>query len=211
MKKIYIILVCLVIAGIFCSCNKYQKNNVILENQGDISNEKDGCNESAPYHVNFSSIDDIKTFINAVRSSNDEYNEYKEKNFPAKLLPKSVAEKIANCIEDTVFPIPKEEDKSYVFSMDCFASNEEYISVFYEIDGIRYRFHPSSVIDDSISFGGKEFIDSFVIGNDVVNMYKGDNSLEGSLIHTNGQISVLVFPKDIEELPDIAFEFTAIE
>lgn len=217
MKKGIVFIICIILCCSLASCSKsnyYSNNNTyqpLKDNNYDNSQGSPNTTSSVPYQISFKSVKEIEKFIKAALDTDNEYNEYKQKNIPSLLLPKVAAEQMANYINGIYFPIPPSNIDPETTTMSCSLSNCFVFSVFYEIDGIRYRFNTSSADIKEISYSDYEFVDNISVGEHTVNMYRGENSLLGNFIHEYGQTGVLIFSKDIQELPDIAFEFTAIE
>ena len=218
MKKL-ILFVIVFLCLSMVSCNKEPVGNSEPFNTSSIDdpvNENDsepnentnqGGNHTVPYSVSFSSITEMKDFLNSAKGNTTQYEEFVQKNNINASITQNYAQHIAKNVEQNDIPFVKSNLVADEFAATYYLERNE-LDMIYQINRIRYRFvykyNKTSITVRTTS----PVLENVNLGTYVFDLYQGDGCFVGELVTDSAVIQVVVYA---EQTSDVALDVFNME
>ena len=214
---IFVILIALIMACTSCEFVHKSDTNEITTNEGSeapestlVANDSEEIVNEPPITITFdSSMDQIEMFLQAAYGAEDEYNLFCEQNRVYYSIDQMQAREIADKISAWEYPFIIDMKKCEGFGATYYVSNTpQVLDIIYKIDGVRYRFSYSYNYVNKHEYEGETAVDTILIGDYIVPMYKREGYFVGSYIEGTLQVSVKVFTDDWTDIDLNSFEYS---
>lgn len=198
MKKLSLLIGCVVLSIILVSCNG---QNVVIPN---IGTEGD-----SPKYLEFDSVDDIRAFVSLLKGEQNEetYKEYLSESY-------LYAQHIASTINSTQIPYVKDQSILDGFAADSriYNYNREMVSfdIRYRVDGILYGFAYSYNDRKPAVHEGTPWLKNQTIGTVSFDLYESNGDLYGSFMLDTTEVHVYIYSNRIGDISFEPFEFISL-
>ena len=223
MKKLVLLVITIFICLSMISCNKETINNKEsfddhlhidnyidekdLESNDNINQDK---NHNVPYIVSFSSISEMKNFLNSTKENTEQYEKFIQENKINTSITQNYAQYIATNIEQNDIPLVKSDLVADEFAATYYLDRNE-LDIIYKINGIRYRFvykyNKNSILVRTTS----PVLEDLNLGTYVVDLYQGDECFVGELITDSAVIQIVVYAELTSDVTLNVFNMEALQ
>ena len=221
MKKIILFIVMAFLCLSITSCEEETINNTDNDNptvdngvnDSDLKLNDDinqNENHHTPYLVSFSSITEMKDFINSTKGNTAQYEKFVQENSINTAITQSSAQNIAKNIEQNNIPLVKSTSAVDEFGATYYLDRNE-LDIIYKINGIRYRFIYRYNKTSSLERTTSPILEDQKLGTYIVDLYQGDECFVGELITNYAVVQIVVYTEQTNDVTLNVFNMGALE
>ena len=160
-----------------------------------------------PYSVSFSSIAEMKDFLNSAKGSAAQYEEFIQQNNINASITQSHAQHMATNVEQNDIPLVTSNSVADDFGATYYLDRNE-LDIIYKINGIRYRFVYKYNKTSSFAPTTPPVLENVNLGTYVFDLYQGDGCFVGELVTDFAVVQVVVYA---EQTNDVALNVFNME
>lgn len=209
MKKLILFVVTIFLCLSMISCEEKNINNNENGSEPNDNISQEG-NHTPPYSVSFSSITEMKDFLNSTKGNTAQYEEFIQKNNTNIFITHSNAQSIAKNVEQNDIPLVKSDRIAYEFAATYNLDRNE-LDLIYRIDGIRYRFVYKYNETSSFVRTTSPVLKGLNLGTYVVDLYQGDECFVGELVTDFAVVQIVVYTEQTSDVTLNVFDMEALQ
>ena len=171
----------------------------------DIINQDE--NHNVPYSISFSSIAEMKDFLNSTKGNIAQYEEFIQDHNINTSITQSYAQKIATNVELNDVPLVKSNWVVDEFAATYYLDRNE-LDIIYKVNGIRYRFVYKYNGTSSVDRTTAPIFEDLKLGTYVVDLYQGDECFVGEVVTDFVVIQIVIYT---ERSNDVALNIFNME
>lgn len=164
-------------------------------------------NYDVPYSVSFSSIAEMKDFLNSAKGSAAQYEEFIQQNNINASITQSHAQHMATNVEQNDIPLVTSNSVADDFGATYYLDRNE-LDIIYKINGIRYRFVYKYNKTSNFAPTTPPVLENVNLGTYVFDLYQGDGCFVGELVTDSAVVQVVVYA---EQTNDVALNVFNME
>jgi len=171
----------------------------------DVINQDE--NHNVPYSISFSSIAEMKDFLNSTKGNIAQYEEFIQDHNINTSITQSYAQKIATNVELNDVPLVKSNWVVDEFAATYYLDRNE-LDIIYKVNGIRYRFVYKYNGTSSVDRTTAPIFEDLKLGTYVVDLYQGDECFVGEVVTDFVVIQIVIYT---ERSNDVALNIFNME
>ena len=154
---------------------------------------------STPYLISFSSITEMKDFLNSAKGNATQYGKFVQAHNINTSITQKDAQSIVTNVERNDIPLAKSDSVIDDFGATYYLDRNE-LDIIYKINGIRYRFVYKYNKTSSIDRTTAATLENLNLGAYVVDLYQGDGCFVGELVTDSVVIQIVVYAKQANDI-----------
>ena len=164
-----------------------------------------------PYSVSFSSIAEMKDFLNSAKGSAAQYEEFiQQNNINAASITQSHAQHMATNVEQNDIPLVTSNSVADDFGATYYLDRNE-LDIIYKINGIRYRFVYRYNKTSTFAPTTPPVLENVNLGTYVFDLYQGDGCFVGELVTDSAVVQVVVYAEQTSDIALQVFNMEALQ
>ena len=223
MRKIILVLIIIFIGLSIVSCfdKSINTGNLSISENTDINDfsnqnnviEDDQFQEGStkvPYTILFSSVEEIKKFINVANGTDIQYREYAVQNNINLQITQDISKKIVSNIENHAFPSVKFNENVVDFAATYYLDRNEF-DVIYKIEEVRYRFiYKYDETQNEYKMSTSPIRENFQLDAYSVDMFQGDDCLIGFIVDKSVVVQIVIYSDRVDEIDFNVFSMKSL-